>query len=107
MAIYNRYKSFIGNDGSLKTVPFIKIPTRMTDKYTYWDKHNSRMDLISYQFYGDPNYGWLILQANPNLPSLEYMIEDGEAIRVPFPLDLTISRYEDDIKLYYQIEDVE
>ena len=106
MAIYNRYRSFVGADGNLKTVPFIKIPTRQSDKYTYWDKYNSRMDLISYQFYGDPNYGWLILQANPHLPSLEYLIDNGERIRVPFPLDLTIARYEDDIKLYYQIEDV-
>lgn len=104
MATYNRYKSFIGGDGSVKEVPFIKIQKRSTDKYTYWDKMTSRMDLISYQYYGNPNYGWLILQANPLLPSLEYMIDQGEKIRVPFPLDLAISQYENDIKVYYQIE---
>lgn len=104
MAVYSRYKSFVGDDGSLKIVPFIKIPVKSTDRYTYWDKYNSRMDLISSQYYNDPNYAWLILQANPQLPSLEYMINNGERIRVPFPLDSTISRYEDDIKLYYQIE---
>jgi hypothetical protein len=104
MATYNRYKSFVGPDGSIKTVPFIKIPQRSTDKFVYWDKINSRMDLISYQFYNDPGYGWLILQANPHLPSLEYMIDDGEKIRVPFPLDLAISQYENDIKIYYTIE---
>lgn len=100
---YNRYKSFISGDGSMKEVPFIKIPNKTTDKFTYWDKYNSRMDILSYRYYGDPSYGWLILQANPTLPSMEYMIDNGEKIRIPFPLDVTISRYEDDIKLYYQI----
>lgn len=104
MATYNRYKSFIGGDGSIKEVPFIKIPVRETDKYTYWDKYTSRMDLVSYQYYGDPNYGWLILQANPSLPSLEFMIDQGERIRIPFPLDMAITQYENDIKVYYQIE---
>ena len=107
MATYSRYKSFVGGDGSIKTVPFIKIPKKETDRYTYWDRMTSRMDLISYQYYGNPNYGWLILQANPELPSLEYMIGQGERIRVPFPLDLTITQYENDIKVYYQIERVE
>lgn len=100
---YNRYKSFINGDGSFQEIPFIKIPIKSTDKYVYWDKYNSRMDLISYQYYGDSSYGWLILQANPTLPSLEYMIDNGERIRVPFPLESTISRYENDIKLNSQI----
>lgn len=106
MQTYNRYKSFVTEDGDVKIVPFIKIPKKNSDKYTYWDKMNSRMDLISYQFYNNPNYGWLILQANPHLPSLEYMIDNGEAIRIPFPLDLTISQYENDIKNYYNLESI-
>ena len=104
MSTYNRYKSFISGDGSVKVVPFIRIPMRQTDKYTYWDTSSSRMDLISYKYYGDPGYGWLILQANPSLPSMEYMIGQGERIRIPFPLDIAISQYENDIKVYYQIE---
>lgn len=104
MAIYNRYKSFVTEQGYYKNVPFIKIPKMNSDKYTYWDKANSRMDLISYQFYEDPNYGWLILQANPHLPSLEYMINQGEKIRVPFPLELAITQYENGIKNYYILE---
>jgi len=104
MATYSRYKSFITEDGRIREIPFIKIPKRETDKYVYWDRYNSRMDLISYQYYGDPNYGWLILQANPFLPSLEYMIDSNEKIRVPFPLDIVITQYENDIKSYYRIE---
>lgn len=104
MATYNRYKSFITESGKLKTVPFIKIPNRDSDKYVYWNRYNSRMDLLSNQYYGDPSYGWLILQANPHLPSLEYMIDNGEQIRIPFPLEVVISQYENDIKAYYIIE---
>lgn len=104
MATYNRYKSFITPAGDVKIVPFIKIPKRKSDKYVYWNKYSSRMDLLSYQYYGDSNYGWLILQANPHLPSMEYMIENEERIRIPFPLEVAISQYENDIKTYYNIE---
>lgn len=104
MATYNRYKSFVTENGNMRIVPFIKIPKRNSDKYTYWDRYNSRMDLLSYQFYGDPNYGWLILQANPHLPSLEFLIPNGEKIRIPFPLEVSISQYESDIKSYYIVE---
>lgn len=103
MSYYNRYKSFVGNDGSLKIVPFISIPEKSTDIYTYWKLGTSRMDLLSYQYYGDANYGWLILQANPSLPSVEYEISDGERIRIPYPLESTIIQYENDIKVYKQI----
>ena len=107
MASYNRYKSFITGSGDIKNVPFIKIPKRPSDRYAYWDKYNSRMDLLSYRYYNDPGYGWLILQANPHLPSLEYMIDNGEQLRIPFPLDLVISQYENDINTYYKIESVD
>ena len=44
MAIYNRYKSFITENGNVRRVPFIKIPKRNSDRYAYWDRYNSRMD---------------------------------------------------------------
>jgi hypothetical protein len=101
---YNRYKSFVTNEGEVKTVPFIAIPKRDSDKYTYWEKMYSRTDILSYKYYGSPDYGWLILQANSHLPSMEFMIDDGERIRIPFPLDIAISQYENDIKNYYNLE---
>ena len=104
MKAYNRYKSFVTNEGVVKEVPFIPIPKRESDKYTYWEKSHSRMDILSYKYYGNSWYGWLILQANPHLPSMEFMIEDGEKIRIPFPLDVVISQYENDIKNYYNLE---
>jgi hypothetical protein len=101
--VYNRYNSFIGDDGSIQIVPFISIPKRSTDKYTYWELGKSRMDLLSYKYYGDASYGWLILQANPELPSIEYLIDNGEKIRIPYPLESVITQYENDIKIYKEI----
>lgn len=104
MNTYNRYKSFVTSEGVVKEVPFIQIPNRESDKYAYWDKRSDRMDILSYRYYGTPDYRWLILQANPHLPSMEFMIEDGERIRVPFPLEMVIAQYENDIKNYYKLE---
>ena len=47
MSSYSRYKSFIGGDGTVAIVPFIRIPVKSTDKYTYWESGMSRLDLLS------------------------------------------------------------
>ena len=62
---------------------------------------------MSYQYYGDANYDWLILQANPEIGSLEYKINDGTKIRIPFPLDTTIARYNADVDLYDKLYGLE
>ncbi len=99
---FNRYKSFI-SDGRYKKVPFIEIPVRGTDCYAFYEVRRTRLDLLSYQYYNDPNYGWLILQANPTLGSLEYKIENNSKIRIPYPLDIAIQGYEDDVKKYVKL----
>lgn len=96
---YNRYKSFTVN-GKWKRIPFIEIPRKDSDKYTYYEVGKSRMDLISYQYYDDPNYGWLIMQANPQYGSLEFKIPDNARIRVPYPLSSALESYESGISSY-------
>ena len=59
-----------------------------------------RLDTLSYKYYGDPDYGWLILQANPSIPSMEYRIEDGTIVRIPYPLSTAVNRYEQGINKY-------
>jgi hypothetical protein len=61
------------------------------------------MDLLSYQFYDNPNFGWLILQANPSCGSLEFKIKDGTILRIPYPLDTAIQGYENNITKYIQL----
>ena len=103
---HSRYKSFIV-DGAYKKVPFIKVPERPTDCYTYYRTGETRLDLLSYQYYDDPNYGWLILQANPDLGSLEFKLENNTRIRIPYPLENALEGFENEIKNYIKLYGLE
>ena len=99
---FDRYSKF-RNDNAIEIVPFIKIRKKDTDILVEYVKGQSRLDLISNEYYNDPNYGWLILQANPEYGSMEYRIPDRSTLRVPFPLDLTLAEYKDDINTYKKL----
>ena len=99
MAYYDRYSKF-RTDGQIKIVPGIVIQKESTDIYLLYDKNKMRLDTLSYKYYGDPDYGWLILQANPHVPSMEYLIQDGAVVRIPYPISSAVSRYEQAIDDY-------
>ena len=99
MAYYDRYQKF-RKDGVIDFVPSVKIDKENTYIYLLYDKNKMRMDMLSYKYYGDPDYGWLILQANPHVGSMEYLIQDGAVVRIPYPLTTAISRYEQAIDEY-------
>lgn len=99
MSYYDRYSKF-RVDGQIKIVPGVKIDKESSDIYLLYDKSKMRLDMLSYKYYGDPDYGWLILQANPHVPSMEYLIQDGAVVRIPYPLSTAISRYEQAIEEY-------
>lgn len=99
MEYYDRYEKF-RVDGEIKFVPFIEIETYSTDLFITFDKTKMRMDTLSYKYYGDPNYGWLILQANPVYGSMEFSIPDGVKLRIPYPLSSAKTRYESGIEEY-------
>lgn len=99
MSTYDRYDLF-REDGEIKIVPFIPIPAKSSDINVIYRKNKSRLDLLSYQYYGNANYGWLIMQANPSFGSMEFEIPDGSLLRIPYPLELTIERYIADINQY-------
>ena len=106
MNTYDRYNKFRRN-GSISHVPFIEIPVKSTDYYTFYKAGRTRLDILSYQYYGDANYDWLIMQANPELGSLEFKIPDGTRLRIPYPLDVTLSKYNDDINVYDKLYGIE
>ena len=91
---YNRYEKFRTDGQVWSKVPFIKIKPSGSDLYITFNKGKMRFDSLSYKYYGDPNYGWLILQANPGLGAYEFNINDNTTIRIPYPLDDAINRYE-------------
>lgn len=98
---YDRYAKFREN-GEVKIVPRIDIPVKSSDKYIIYERGKTRMDVLSYNYYNDANYGWLIQMANPELPSLEFLIPDQTQLRIPYPLNESLRDYEAQIDLYIQ-----
>lgn len=94
---YDRYELVKNSDGTIDSLPFIKIPKNNTDKYEEWIVGRSRLDKISQRFYNNPFFDWLILYANPEYIS-EFDIPDGVVIRIPFPLEKVIIDYENELK---------
>lgn len=89
---YDRYKRFRVN-GQVSVPCGVKIAPKSTDMFETYQRGSSRLDLISYDYYGDPSYGWLILMANPELPSMEFEIPNGTILRIPYPLDITLENF--------------
>lgn len=96
---YDRYQRFKSN-GDCAIIPFIEIKKYNTDLYISYDKSTMRLDNLSYKYYSSPDYAWLIMLANPSLGSLEYLIPNGATMRIPYPLDTALSRYETKVSEY-------
>lgn len=96
---YDRYNRFRIN-GDTKFPPFIPIKKKNTDIYEYYKRGKTRLDVLSYKYYDDSDYVWLILQANPEYGMMEFLIPDNVQIRIPYPLDETIATYDSDIQKY-------
>jgi hypothetical protein len=100
MRYYNRYQNFIVN-GEQTIVPFVKIPSKPTDKRYVYRQESSRLDKLSYEIYGTPYFGWLILMGNPEYGGLENNITDGSVLTVPFPLVASLQDYKDALDNYF------
>lgn len=96
---YDRYSKF-RSDNTIELVPFIKIPMHAEDLFIQYRRGTTRMDILSNEYYGNPNYGWVILQANPEYGSMEFEIPDGVTLRIPFPLETVIAEYKEGIDEY-------
>ncbi len=101
---YDRYGEFREN-GKYKFMPFLKIPSKSTDINVVY-KSNSRLDIISQDYYTNPNFGWLILQANPQYGGMEFDIPINTVIRVPFPLMASLNDYDKTISRYRKINGI-
>lgn len=103
----SRYNKFITDDGQIMKVPNISIPRKASDYTVHYKAGITRMDILSYRFYGDSNYGWLIMQANPQFNGLEFSIRNGAEIRIPYPLDITLRDYEKAVDAYKELNGFE
>lgn len=105
--MYDRYKKFRKNDGTMYFVPFIEIPVHSSDLYATYEQGKTRLDKLSYDEYGDCDYDWLILQSNPQYGSYEFEIPDGAILRIPQPINSVIREYEDNIDNYIKLYGLE
>lgn len=100
MATYfDRYQQFRSN-GNVSTLPRINIETLNTDKQYVYKLGKTRLDRLSQEYYTTPYYGWLILLANPQFGGLEFDIPDESIIRIPFPFNSALERYNNEVKKY-------
>jgi hypothetical protein len=95
---YDRYQQFRFNN-QVRVLPFIKIPAADGDIFIEYT-NRTRLDIVSNRYYGSPYYGWLIMQANPQYGGLEFDIPEGSTIRVPFPLISALQSYQQEVKNY-------
>lgn len=102
MSTYNRYSKFT-QDGNSRIVSYGKIAPKSTDFFETYHRGETRLDILSYQYYDNANYGWLIMQANPEYGSMEFRIPDGANLRIPFPLSDSIAQYEESIEEYNKL----
>lgn len=102
MQYYNRYGNFLIN-GNQTVVPYVTLPSRPTDQRYIYRANQSRLDKISFEKYGSPVFGWLILQANPKYGGLETNIPDGAVLTIPFPLISSLQDYKSaiDTHIFY------
>jgi hypothetical protein len=89
---FNRYQNFLIN-GQQTVVPYVKVPTKTTDKKFIYKVGMSRLDKVSQQFYDSPFFGWIILAANPEFGGNEFSIPDGSILTIPFPLLASLQDY--------------
>lgn len=100
MATYfDRYSQFKIN-ANIKPIPGLTIPIDGSDKYVVYKQLTSRLDKVSNTYYNNPYSGWLIMLANPEFGGLEFNIPDETIIRVPFPLDSALGRYNTQITIH-------
>ena len=93
---YYRYKMLISGDGTMNSMPKIKINKRQSDKYVLYHQEKTRLDRIAGEMYSDDTFWWLILLANPEYFS-EFDIPTNTRIRIPFPLNDVLSEFQDKI----------
>jgi len=99
---YDRYSGFRIN-GQTRTVPFISIDIKSSDKSIAYISGRDRMDILSQKYYGSPFYGFLIMSANPEFGGLEFLIPDRTIIRVPYPFRESLQQYVNKLARFDQL----
>jgi len=102
MQYWDRYQNFLIN-GQQTVVPYVNIGSRTSDQKYVYMKNKTRLDKLSFEKYGTPYFGWIILMANPEFGGLEMNISDGAVLTIPFPLISALQDYKSaiDTHIFY------
>ena len=100
MDYYRRYSKFFLN-GTQTVVPFINIGNRTSDQKYVYRTAQSRLEKISYEQYGSPYFGWLIMLGNPKYGGQEWNITDGSILTIPFPLVASLQDYNNQLETHF------
>lgn len=103
MVYYNRYNLLRYNNNNYM-MPRVIIPLSSTDKETVYKKGITRFDKLSDDYFGNPYHGFLILAANPQFTEMEFDIEEGSIIRIPYPFENALTLYNNAIKEHILLE---
>lgn len=97
---WNRYDTFLLN-GQQTVVPYVKLPSKSSDKKYLYKKNIGRLDKVSQEIYSSPFFGWLIMLANPQFGGQEWDIPDNSILIVPFPLITSLQDYKNELNNYF------
>lgn len=81
---YEKVSEYVAKDssGNYNKVKKIRFIPKTDSSMVYTIKQNDRLDLISYQFYGDPTKFWLICDANKEMYP-DNLLKRGNVIFIP------------------------
>lgn len=89
-------RRYSGINNPVRIFPQVLIDERETDLYVEYNVE-TKLETIAFEAYGNPKYWWIVLMANPEF-DMEYEIEPGDVIRVPFPLNPVVTEIKAKIK---------
>lgn len=97
MARYSRIKinkNPKDNNGAsfYSTTFYPKVPLSENDIYILTGEKD-RLDLLAYQFYGDPKLWWIISTANPTISQSTLNPPVGSQLRIPLNTSQVINQF--------------
>jgi nucleoid-associated protein YgaU len=72
-------------DGTGRSVPLkcTREPVATDMALSYQVRAGDRLDALAFKFYRDARKWWLIADANPDVITLEQLLEPGRLLRIP------------------------
>lgn len=77
-----KYTNVYDNNGKRTFENRTRLNFSLDDCYSYSFKSTDRLDILAYEYYGDAQLWWVIMDANPSY-DFEFDIKAGDTILIP------------------------